>query len=486
MAGGFGGDDPQGYDEEPEVDEIMEESEEEEDSEDEESYPGGMTKEEYEAEERNLTKQLKEMMPKFGVGTPTTGSKKLPFYTPNEMKTMNGAKRHPKLKPFVKQIKDKMKQVRIEQTKRIFNVLISVISALLPVILVVLLIIGAIGGVYYLFSYLFPSEDGAPPVGNSIDGITGADFYGIRTWYRDENLARGELVREYVEILEESVSAISNIAGYTVEVIVGEGTELPDDYDFSEFNIESFSENYQPLAGYVGGVADLIYPIDNEGAVAPADLSGKLDGIKYFGLDESVLLDLEGLVKEYITTNYNFKVKDSEGNEITDDSASVDISSIDLSTSATTRTEKLFVKDYIINGDDAKVSEIVKLDYAGFTFMAKRDVVIEDMSMFISFIDEGFEFKIFNNGAEIDVKKTDEMNVNDIMQYTYEMNDEVSIGAFSYSELEYSSLYELRDLHVDSEVAGVKTINTDTGLVGVFTNTTDEPFLFVENKVEWR
>lgn len=486
MAGGFGGDDPQGYDEEPEVDEIMEESEEEEDSEEDDGQYGGMTKEEFEAEERNFTKQLKEMMPKFGVGTPTTGSKKWPIYTLNEMKTMNGAKRHPKLKPFVKEIKDKMKQVRIELTKKIFHGLFSIIISLLPVIIVALLIIGAIGGIYYLFSWMFPSEDGAPPVGNSINGITGADFYGIRTWYRDEELARGELAREYIEILEDSVKAISEIEGYTVEVTVGEGAELPEDYDFSEFNVESFSEDYTTLAGYIGGVADLIYPIDNEGAVAPADLSGKLDGIKNFGLDESVLLDLEGLVEEYITTNYNFKVKDSEGNEITDGSVSVDISSIDLSTSDTTRTEKLFVKDYIIDGDDAKVSEIEKLDYVGFTFMAKRDVVIEDMSMFISFIDEGFEFKIFNNGAEIDVKKTDEMNVNDITQYTYEISDEVSIGAYSYEELEFSSLYELSNLHVDSEVAGVKTMMIDAGLVGVFTNTTDEPFLFVENKTIWR
>ncbi|MBR2969507.1 MAG: hypothetical protein IKC49_00430 [Clostridia bacterium] len=486
MAGGFGGDDPQGYDEDSEVIEEQEEIEDEEQEEIDDGEYYGMTKAEYEAEERNLTKQLKEMMPKFGVGTPTTGSKKLPIYTPNEMKTMNGAKRHPKLKPFIKQIKDKMKQVRIELTKKIFNGLISIISTLMPVIMVALIILGAIGGVYYLFSYLFPSDDGAPPTGNSLNGVTGVDFYGIRTWYRDADLARGELAREYIAVLENSVVAISDINGYTVDIAVGEDAELTEDFNYNEFDAELFSENYATLAGYVGGVADLMYPIDNEGAEIPANLKDKLDGIKYFGLDASILTNLESLVEEYITNNYSFTIKDAEGNEITDGSVSVDISSIDLSMLDSTRTEKLFIKDYLIDGDTAKVSGIEKLNYAGFAFMAKRNVVIEDLSMNISFIDDTFGFSMKNNGVEISTRKVDEMNVNDINMYTYENSGDISVVAYSYSELEGNALYQLPNLQAPSELEGIQTINTDSGLIGEFNNPSAEMFLFVENETIWR
>jgi len=268
-----------------------------------------------------------------------------------------------------------------------------------------------------------------------------------------------------------------------------------------DYDVQKLAENTE-LSAYVSGVAKLMYSADNEGASAPEDLNTTLDGVKYFGFDESVLKsdDLKTLVADYITTHYEF-VANSSGASV--DSATIkgDVDSwiteqINLDQDKyKVRTEKVFIKDYLINGDDKKVENVTRHDYIGMAFMAKRDVTFTQLSFTTAFIEDGFEMTMTKDGSNISLPKTEEMTSADtgVKQYTYKTTISQSVTAYNYVALPENeiSIFSLagNDAYADLLVAdesGIYAYNEGEGLVGHFNNPSHETFLCVEFDTLWR
>lgn len=461
MAGAFGGDD---YEDEEELDETEEdieetedekseeESEDEEDETSDEDEMNAIQKKIFELEEKRLKEKLPKILQKVQ-------SSQLPIIVnPLDKKSYEKAKKHKNLKPQVAAIDLALLAKKAQLASKVM----STVAPALPYIGIgALILIGLLVVVAFVASimpWLFP-DDNLGEAGGSEFGIKGDKFYGVRTIYTDEELAKVGLLEHYSSIIEnvrESVQTstyqISREGDANGDGTVEEGeTEkynvsvkfiLPEltvaegeEFDYSTFVADDFLTNNADLEGYFNllkAMSEVVYASDNATNAIPTDLNEVLSGIKYFGLNNLLVNttesnaenDVDDILVNYFANETNYSIiatKQGEtepaGITLTEqEKTSLDlITRIKENVNSTMngieliRTEKLFIKDYILESEDDKVSGISKQNYISAIFMPKQDVNITKFSFFLTFAPEGTTMKLVN-GSEVEQFDVDNAN----------------------------------------------------------------------------
>jgi len=518
MAGGLGGDDEDfiNYENENGNEELSnEESEEsvESNGEDEninETSEGAeeVNQNEKELEEEKIKKILEEAENELN-------NRFVPHLKSKEKDAVEKGKKHPKLwkkiTGFLKTFGSKVVEfVRNNSTW------------LLPLAIILLVIFVGIPIVVAVISWpikwlLWPDDDstGDSGRGGAAFGVTGEDFYGVRTIYTDDEKARIGLLEEYSTIIDNSIEqtitveklkTITTGSGedevsktYKVSVVVDltipqtkvEGEE-PTDFDYSTFEEESFKTTYLEYYTLLNAVAEKVYVYDNPTGSIPETLLEKLNGIKYFGLDAIVGEEIKTIIYNKLLTIYDVEVFNQTENKVengeiktelknqlkTDLENDINVKLGEVLAPYTARSEKLFIKDFILSDSNDMMNDITEENYVCWIFMPKTAVKFEQVSFYIKHNNiEKFDIKLFNNSEEITLKKDDaDFGDENVSIYTYfakNLNEDVNM----YENIEITNLEALKQGVSLSEIIRNENLNNEKYL----TLNADGVYTFVKN-----
>ncbi len=281
-------------------------------------------------------------------------------------------------------------------------------------------------------------------------GINGRDFYGARMVYKDDEKANAQMVEDYVTLVENSVSEVQKInsvtvSGATYNLTLNINILFPEeDYDYSTFNETTFSTEYATLYLLIKDIAQIVYLADNGTAYSGETLIDCFKDIKYFGFANYEAISNK--LVEKISANTTISVKDSGGNDVAltteiqnafTNQVTTNLTSANFKEKYSLRTEKLFVKDYILNGADEMISNVKKENYVAMIFMPKKNVTFKKFSFQISNTNfENFTISITANGTEIPVE-TDGANISfdeGSEAYVYSTSSNLNINAEMFDE----------------------------------------------------
>jgi hypothetical protein len=346
--------------------------------------------------------------------------------------------------------------------------------------------------------WLFPG-DGNGEI-NSMFGITGKDFYGARMIYRDDELASINTIENYVDLVENGIDLADDIPNVTVNITVpGE------EYDYSTYEDGSFQTAYPVLYTTIFDIAKVVYEVDNSSSYSGSSLIECANGILYFGFGEEAIEDVKEVVKSAILSNYSA----GEGSGNVEEQISSSLETMFNDTKFNVRTEKLFVKDYIISGDDETIKGIAKQNYVAFIFMPKTNVTFTKFSFAVGGADlSEFTIELSNNGNSIALNKDDsnygsagnDGKKQDSYIYSSGVLTSESAGGFADIDVnnvdalsEGLSLFDIvqtienyetyLELSTEAEKQECWTIKLN-GIVAKMTNS--EAFSFVEFETKWK
>jgi len=364
---------------------------------------------------------------------------------PREKKTVDKAKKYKEFKNDVDTIQATLLANGIANASKVMSTAPSWyylgIGALIVVAIICVICIMA-----SVMSWLFPGED----LGFSNEfGIKGKDFYGARVVYKDDELAKQSLVEDYIGLIETGVETAETTVLTNTKLVLN--LELPEE----EFNYLELSTTYPQIYNTVYEISKIVYKVDN-GSQA-TDFEQSLQGIKYFGLvsvdeNNNGVNDITEKVQDLIIANSTFEKLD-EGQ--------ADLTATDIENAQTTiktavgsqlsaekyflRTEKLFIKDLIIEEDDKGLSKLEKKNYLAFIFMPKKNVEFSKLSFAIGAENlTNFTITLKNNGSEINLKKDDADYGDETMQsFIYVANSNVNAEVFT--DIDTSNLNALSE-----------------------------------------
>ena len=170
----------------------------------------------------------------------------------------NKAKKHENLKSQVKAIDMALMVKRVQFASKVMSAIAPALPYILIGALILIAIIAFVAMIASLMPWLFP-DDNLGNAGGSQFGVKGDKFYGVRTVYTDDELAKVGLLEHYSDIIENSVTELASISqeksittgtgdeavttNYLITVTVnfplpaGEVVDgEPTDYDYSNFN----------------------------------------------------------------------------------------------------------------------------------------------------------------------------------------------------------------------------------------------------------
>lgn len=386
----------------------------------------------------------------------------------------------------------------------------SAIVAAAPVIGVVLLVlvclIAVVSFVYMLFPWLFGGGSGSNPGMSSLDGIKADAFYGARMIYQNEEEARKEILTNYTEIVSD-VSGQVTATNERVQITI----TLPEETVYDEFNEESFHTDYELLYNLFNDFSNLVLDYDKAADetidTSTLTLVEKLDAIKYFGINTELATggtnNFALILKDSIITNVAYKVdttNETTGGETVDVPALIESSCTQVLGEYNVRTEKYFIKDYLLSGEDG-LTEIKKQKYVAVIFMPKRavnftsfsfmvaDVEIEDLSAFMQINANG---QVVNFTGEIFTEADDNapasysfesgvVNVS-VPAYTDFSEDGAVSEATSLLGIATSDTLNAEQFLTTQDESTIKTFK-EGGLVIQFNS--DAPFMFCENETKY-
>lgn len=489
--------DPEAQDEE---DDDGDEDDDEEDEDDGEVDENGMN-----AFERKLfaieEEKLKLQLEKIKTRMQTTQS---PFLSTRDQTALKKAKAHKGLKLQVKAIEMlRAENVSIKTTK-IFSAIAPAIPWICLGALILFLAIAIVAFIVSLFSWMDTSSSGGRPAANSQFGVSGKDFYGVRTIYADEKLSRAGLIEEYVDLFTNAMTQVTSITsvesgGENVSVSITLNLTLPEEYNYEEFDETQFSTDYGVLYSKVKEVAQIVYESDNGASADSAlTLENLVDGIKYFGFSENLLDEVKPKVKELIMNSYAFT-----GSAQSADVATAVEEKIDdhFSSLSTTRAEKVFIKDFLFEKVDDRMKDIYEQGYIAAIFMPKKNVTITSIGIIISKVNfDNFSIKL--NGEEGFVKDDDNLKANEEDEdiFLFQTGD-VSLNATTFENIDLANKNELKNgvslaklmvssadyqkyLEVTTNESGDEYYTWKKD--GIIINfEADEEFIFVEYETKW-
>ena len=395
----------------------------------------------FELEEKVLKNKLKSIFIKASQNAKT----KLSI---TEKRDVKKAKQHPKLKNDINRINLVLAS---NKAKAVYEVLSSspVLGYVLVGALILFLVIAAIAAVGSIMPWLFPDdEEGGSGGGVSAAfGITGTDFYGARMVYSDNEKATQTIVEDYVEFVENGIIEAQQITSVTAEnggesfnVELTVNILLPnEEFDYSTFDEADFMSEYADLYQIIYNIAKSVYKTDHGIEFNGSSLIQCVDGIKYFGygnLAETSMIATNAIIAKtsFISTN------DSE-NKLTQNDINLAVESkvnALYSTYSTARAEKLFVKDFILEGEEM-MSGIKKENYVAMIFMPRKNLQFTKLTFAVG----GSNLTNFMINVNGETLSTDGYNLGTDEKPSYIYGGTVSITAEKFTDIDETNLTAL-------------------------------------------
>ena len=384
-------------------------------------------------EEKLLKNKLKLIMSNLVVRT---------YLRPDEKQTIKKARKHENLKNDIKIIytmlainKAKLTMKTISSSPALYYVFIGA--------LILLLIICVVAFIGSIMPWLFPEDEegGTGGTVNSQFGIKGSDFYGARMIYKDDEKSAVAIIEDYVELVEngiEETKTITSASGTSVTLEVN--IALPaEDYDYLTYDETTFKSEYPVLHTTVLDIAKIVYKADNSVDYSGLNLLECVNGILYFGYGQTVMADVSKIVTDAIVNNTTYEISGEgeidKANDL-DPQITQKLETLYSNTKYHTRTEKLFVKDYILAGDDKMMENISKENYVAFIFMPKKNVSFSKCSFSVGNADlSEFTINMANNGSAITLTKDNfdfgTEDTGNTFIYTTGENKNISVDTFT-------------------------------------------------------
>ncbi len=322
-------------------------------------------------------------------------SKKSLVIPPQYLTVYQKAKKH---KKFKKQLREIRLQLLINWKHRIAQIARGIAESA-PTLCSIILA----GSVCLIFIMLLAGDTKPDDVkADSEFGAKGKDFYAVRTVYKDDEQAKLDIVEDYVIYIESSTNkAIEEIkANSTYDAESVTANIIPENYtvqDVLDFN----KMEYDNLRTVLGEMVNMAYSYDNNVDIAsiPAsmELIEKINAIKYMGIDSYLQEKFKTIIADGICPF--FHVEDTEHvlvdpTTVTEIPASVNEV---LNNAKLVRTEKLYVKDFILQNDDDTMKDILQEQYVAAIYLPKRDLTINHIQLRIWHHDKAtFQAKIVN------------------------------------------------------------------------------------------
>jgi len=432
-------------------------------------------------QEQSVKDEERELRAKINKIRALSNSKTKTKLTNDEKRTLNQAKKFPRLKKSVDKIQENVKANLIKMKQRIARLAATIGPIGFVVIIIVILALAA-GAV---LTTMLVAKD-------SIKGITGKDFYGARMVYKNDELAARVMIEDCVNLVESGIEETK-----TISSSVNINIELPEeDYDYLTFDETEFQKDYPVLYSTIFDVAKVVYKADNSNDFAGLNLLECANGILYFGFSQSFMPDMADIITNAIITNISGEVNASQIKSKLDSLYSQPKYDI--------RTEKLFIKDYILVGEE-RIKDVPQENYVAFIFMPNKDVTFKQFSFSVGNADMNeFTINLANNGSEIEIKKDNVSlgNKDDEKQTYLYMTKKVNINASIFNDIDISNIHALSEglslfdiveridnytLYLD-QTTGENSIQYLTfkknGVVVSLSN--KEAFNFVESETIWK
>ena len=450
-----------------------------------------------EQEEKILKNKLKAIFVKVSQSGKATLSS-------SDKRIVKKAKGFKNLKKDIKRIELVLAANKAKNTSK----LISTLGPILPYIgigaLIIILIIAIIAIIGSIMPHLFPDDENAESGASALYGINGTDFYGARMVYSDNDKATQTIVEDYVEFVENGIieakqitTVTANNGGETFDVELTIDIKLPsEDFDYSTFDETDFKTDYAELYEIVYDIAKSVYKTDNGTEFNGVSLIQCVDEIKYFGYGD--LNAIKTISKDAIINKVSFvSVNDTENKLTQEDINSAVATKLDehYSTYSTARAEKLFVKDYILEGEQM-MSDVPKQNYVAMIFMPRKDVTFTKLSFAVGNANLS-NFEIDINGEKL---SHDGNNLGTEEKQSYIYGGGVYFSAEKFVDIDESnltalsseiSLFEVAKLNnaltylneVNDGTNNYLTIKKNGVVVNLF-NT--EAYSFVEFESAWQ
>ena len=276
----------------------------------------------------------------------------------------------------------------------------------------------------------------------SISGINGKDFYGARMVYKDDDLAAKSIVEDYVHIVEKGINETkTSITGVSLEINI---TLPAENYDYSTFEETEFQTAYPVLYSTVFDIAKVVYKIDNSADFAGTTLIECISGIAYFGFDQTFMPDISKVVANAISSN----ITTSDGSDVSAEINST-LNMLYSQAEYNIRTEKLFVKDYILFGEEDTIKNVSTENYVAFIFMPRKNVTFTSLSFTAGNINiNEFSISLSNNGTNVPIKK-DDVDLSDDEDETKQsctyITNKINISANAFVDIDSENISALRE-----------------------------------------
>lgn len=373
----------------------------------------------------------------------------IPFFLPWEKKTIEQAKKHKKLRPKLDKLGWLMNAARMKATSKGISAITPIVTMLPIVFIVVIAIIAAavmiaiIKGEIDLNGNSTGGNSGAAPMGPK-----GKDFYAVRAVYSDDEQAEIDQIGDYIDILKGVKEQIdTDIAGLEITF----NLDLPEDDEINTFienkNTGEFIIAYETMKE----MANVVYLYDNESGVE-TELNIQLGLIKYFGYNDEIINldgennDLTDIVKANLEQYQSSLFAPKEDGELPADLTNIVNASVDkyMATVSDLRAEKYYIKDFVLDGDDATMEDIETKNYKAIILYSRSGFDAQfiqfyaknvDVEKFVTYIDDfgtKIEFDIVpkDNDDYYDKTSSSGQSSNDEPEnkmYNYEINHAFSI-----------------------------------------------------------
>lgn len=427
-----------------------------------------------------------------------------------KIKTIAPNRFYPHLKSKEKDVVKQMRKINPAQVMAFENLMrirkqafwAKVKSALAPaipyilialgILLLIIIVIVAIGMIFGL-----GGDDETPGPMSSISDVTGESFYGARLVYSDDEQATLDILEDYVEILLEVESAVE-LADSNLDITL----TLPSaDFDYSTFDETTFMAEYSDAYEIILDLSTLVAENDLvEGESIGETITENLVLIKYFGYSSELTPEMASIISTYINENDLYVYSSEDGAGEVESLITTQILNVLSSPKYNVRTEKLYVKDYILDGDET-LSDIPQENYKYMIYMPKENVTFSYFSFTLREIDfDNFTLSLLINGELTELNGGLFTSSEDfgIESYNYETATDLSILASAFTDIdtenlnalsEESSLFDIlslenSDIYLTDFVddsgatnANIKTIKTN-GIGVQFVS--EQPFFFAE------
>ncbi|MCQ2556207.1 MAG: hypothetical protein MJ149_02635 [Clostridia bacterium] len=285
------------------------------------------------------------------------------------------------------------------------------------------------------FDSIFGGGGGSSDTANSQFGVQGTDFYAVRTVYKDDEQATKDIVEDYISYVSGSVAKakarIEENPDYSLTITL----EIPTE-SIAENVLDETKEEFGALRTVLGYLVEEAYLYDNPSGPLNG-LTDRVNAIKYMGIDEYLKTQFTTILTD--TANGKglyqyFTVEDKEHTPIdVTETVNTSVNEV-MSEAKLARTEKLYIKDYVLDGE-GRMSDIAKEQYLAAIFLPRRNLTFTQLYVAVWNTDRSnFEMHIVNGDSTYEFTNIYEVDAQAYPgKYCYETNSSFSVPATAFA-----------------------------------------------------